>query len=142
MADKSLLLPVGIPQNISIILSDCISDELFSSYQGNQTRITRKNHFFCSCIPGLPEQPQKMDLSPEQSVPSQGDMDLSGGMSARGARNITSHPSLCCGVCSTGRTQGLWIPLDFLKSMRGSRRQALMRKTDHPQMAAVRKQSL
>lgn len=46
MADKSLLLPVGIPQNISIILSSCISNELFSGYQGNQICITRKNCIF------------------------------------------------------------------------------------------------
>lgn len=46
MADKSLLLPVGIPQNISIILSSCISDELFSGCQGNQICKMRKSHIF------------------------------------------------------------------------------------------------
>lgn len=143
MADKSLLLPVGIPQNISIILASCISDELFSGYQGNQICITRKNHIFLFMHTWAARATLENGLPEQHACSLKGTwLLISCGMSACGARNITSRPSLCSGVCSTGKTQGLWRPLHFLNGMRGSRRQVFMGKADHPQMSAVRKQSL
>lgn len=141
MADRSLLSPVGIPQNTSIILPSCISDELFSGYQGNQICITRTNRIF------LFMHTWAARGTLENRSPQQCAWNLKGTwfLSTAGylpAQPGTSPSTLCSDVCSTGKTQGLWRPLNFPNNMRGSRRQVLMGKADHPHMSAVRKQSL
>lgn len=142
MADKSLLLPVGIPQNISIILSSCISDEIFSGNQGNQICITRKNHIFWFMHTWAARATLE-NGSPKQCTRClKGTWILQAWDVCTRSRSITSHPSLHSHVCSAGKSQGLWRPLHFLNSMRGIRRQALAGKANRPQMSAVRKQSL